>query len=558
MKLIERKFCLLILLILVSSSAFGQNDELEIQKNVWRLRAETITGNLLKETTKISNLECALLFAKLGELWWKHDQNVANAFFEKAVDTIFFYSPNNKKNDKKEYFSASRNILLVVGNHSPKQANRLTKILSETDKEFEDERNLNADVLMKYALQIVRENPNQAFQIGIIALRTGVPKEFYKLIFELRRNNRNLADRLFREAFSITKTSPSYDMLQGIQLAVLPESITTNFPSEISATTQQKTEVLNFLADFLVELSAKKRVKAISSCSSEAILVSRSMKFFETLLPQKAGIVRQAIDFCVESQNQGVFENLADPANSFDIDELLSLAEKNKDNFLLRIAYLTKAAILANNQEKYALVLKIVNGLTEEDLASDEEFWQSLRYNAAGNLAYIQFQEGNSQIALRTFQYVPQDYQPFAGMIFINKFSLEDNSSYGFRVKVLEEIRNGFLESERPFTEKSNYWFQLIKIFADYKLETQASEVFKEIVKSYNEFIFKQKENKTQIESNEILTAFSATLLEDQENSIFETVGLISESKSRLTANLAFLKITLQKLESLNSVSNQK
>lgn len=558
MKLIERKFCLIILLILVSSSAFGQNDELEIQKNVWRLRAETITGNLLKETTKISNLECALLFAKLGELWWKHDQNEANAFFEKAVDTIFFYSPNNKKNDKKEYFSTSRNILLVVGNHSPKQANRLTKILSETDKEFEDERNLNANVLMKYALQIVRENPNRAFQIGIIALRTGIPKEFYKLIFELRRSNQNLADRLFREAFSITKTSPSYDMLQGIQLAVLPESITTNFPSEISATTQQKTEVLNFLADFLVELSAKKRVKAISSCSSEAILVSRSMKFFETLLPQKAGIVRQAIDFCVESQNQGVFENLADPANSLDIDELLSLAEKNKDNFLLRIAYLTKAAILANNQEKYALVLKIVNGLTEEDLASDEEFWQSLRYNAAGNLAYIQFQEGNSQIALRTFQEVPQDYQPFARMIFINKFSLEDNSSYGFRVKVLEEIRNGFLESERPFTEKSNYWFQLIKIFADYKLETQASEVFKEIVKSYNEFIFKQKENKTQIESNEILTAFSATLLEDQENSIFETVGLISESKSRLTANLALLKITLQKLESLNSVSNQK
>jgi len=551
MKLIITKIYLIFLLLSVSAITFGQNDNLESQKILWRLRADTITSNLLRETTKISELERALLFAKLGDLWWETGKNLADNYFEKSVDGVFFYSPDSKK---KEYFDTTRKILSIISTRNQKQTQRLVKVLSDTDNRVEEDKNLNADALIKFALQIVKDNPRQAFQLGVIALQTGVPKDFYKLFWELRRNNQTLANYFFKEALAKAKTSPNYDMLQGIQFAVLPESNTINFPAEMSATSQQKIEVLNFLGDYLLELSAKKRVNAISSCSSEAILVSRLMRFFETLLPQKAGIVRQAIDSCVDAKNQSVFETLTNPSEKLDIDELLSLADKNKDNFLLRTAYLTKAGILANNQKKYAIVLKIVNSLTEEDLATDPEFWQALRFDAAGNLAYLQFQENDLESMRKTLQDVPASYQPFARMIFIQQLPSDDVSNYSFRVRVLDEIRQNFIQSERPFTEKSNSWFQLVKIYSKHNLEAQAADVFKEIVKSYNDFIAEEKDTKTQIDSSEIISAFSPELIEAQENSIFQTVSVINEPQSRISAKLVFLKITLQKLDSLNSV----
>ncbi len=549
MKFNGKIFCTFFLLF--SSILFGQDNKLESEKILWRLRADTITNNLLRETTKISELERALLFAKLGDLWWKTDKNQADNYFEKSVDGIFFYSPDDKKT---EYFDTTRKILSIISSRNQKQTKRLIKILSDTDKRFEADKDLNADALIKFALQIVKDNPSQAFQIGIIALQTGVPKDFYKLFWELRRYNQTLANQFFKEALAKVKTSPNYDMLQGIQFAVLPESNTTNFPAEMSATSQQKIEVLNFLADYLLELSAKKRVNVISSCSSEAILVSRSIRFFETLLPQKAGLVRQAIDSCIDVKNQSVFETLTNPSEKLEVEDLLNLADKNKDNFLVRTAYLTKAAMLANSQKKYALIIKIVNDLNEEDLTNDPDFWQSLRYDAAGKLAYIQFQESDLPSALKTLEDVPTSYQPFARIIFIKQFLEDDASSYSFRVRVLDEIRKDFIESDRPFNEKSVYWFELVKLYSNHKLETQAADVFKEIVKAYNDFTAEEKDTKTQMVSSEIMPAFSPELLERQESSIFQTVGLINEPKSRLNANLTFLKITLQKYELLKSV----
>lgn len=552
MKFNGRIFCVFFLLF--SSILFGQDNKLESEKILWRLRADTITSNLLRETTKISELERALLFAKIGDLWWKTDKNQADNYFEKSVDSIFFYSPDDKKN---EYFDTTREILSIISSRNQKQTKRLIKILSDTDKRFEADKDLNADALIKFALQIVKDNPNQAFQIGIIALQTGVPQDFYKLFWYLRRYNQTLANQFFKEALAKAKTSPNYDMLQGVQFAVLPESNTTNFPADMSATPQQKIEVLNFLGDYLLELSAKKRVNAISSCASEAIMVSRSMRFFETLLPQKTGLVRQAIDGCLDTKSQSIFETLTDLSGKFEVEELLDLAEKNKDDFLLRTAYLTKAVLMAHSQKKYALIIKIVNNLTEKDLNNDLDFWQMMRYEATGMLAFVQFQQNDSQGAIKTLQSIPESYQPFAGIVFIKQFPANDFSHYNFRVGILDEIRQKFIKSDRPYTEKIDYWILLVKFYSDHKLEPQAADVFKEIVQDYNEFIAEEKENKTLIDSEDFAKAFSPKLLESQEDSIFQTVSSINQPKSRINVALTFLKISLEKYEILKSVPSK-
>ena len=131
------------------------------------------------------------------------------------------------------------------------------------------------------------------------------------------------------------------------------------------------------------------------------------------------------------------------------------------------------------------------------------------------------------------------------------------NSAYlvfSFRIEVLDKARQEFIKSELPFTEKSYYRFLLAKFYSTHNLQVQASGVFREIVQEFNKSHSENKDGNIQIDSAEIMSTFSPTLLEAQESPIFETVGLISQSKSRLNVNLAFLKIALQKYESLNSV----
>ena len=484
----------------------------------------------------------------------KADPSQSNNWFEKSVDAVFFYSPDESKNNKKEYFETVRNILTVIADRNQKQANRLIKILSENDKNSEDETGSNADALIKYALQIVKDNPAKAAQIGSLALRVGPPKEFYKLIWELRRTNKSLADQLFNEAFSIAKVSRSYDMLQGIQLAVLPESTIYDFPAALSATPSQKLEVLNFFADYIVQLQASFTTGNISGCSVEAILISRSRMFFETLLPQKAGIVRQAIDGCLNKKTQSAFEKLEKPAKELDIQGLLDIADENKDNPIIRLGYLTKAVLLASNQKKYALVIKIVNSLTKEEMETDEEFWEQMRYDASGNLAFIQYKEGDLQNSDKTLADVPAAYRSFAQMVFVLQFPAEDKSSYNHRIEVLNNARTGFIKSEKPFTLKSDYWFQLVKLYSKHKLNEDASDVFREIIKAYNLTPTEKENNQTLISSGIIASVFSPTFLETQENSIFETVTLANEPTSRVNIYLALLKISLQKYKSLNDI----
>lgn len=559
MQLILKKFSVtsFALLFLLAAITFGQNNDVVTQKTLWRSRADAISGNLLRGSSKITELQRALLFARLGNLWLKSDKSQSNKWFEKSVDAVFFYSPKDTETDKKEYFDTTRNILSVISNNNQTQTNRLLKILSDTDKSSEDEKGSNANALISYALQIVKENPAKATQIGITALRVGHPKEFYKLIWELRRSNPTLADQLFREAFSIAKNSPDYYRLQGIQYAVLPESVISGFPANLSASPSQKIEVLNFFADYLVQRQAGYLTKTIPSCSSEAILIARSNKLFESLLPQKAGIVRQAIDACTDVKAQSAFENLEKPSKDLDIEELLDVADENKNNRLVRIGYLTKAVLLANVQKKYALVLKIVDNLSEEELAEDRDFWEEMRYDAAGNLAYIQFRDGDLQSSNKTLEDISTAYRPFAQTVFVIKSASEDKANYSYQVGVLNNAEKGFIKSEKPFGLKLNYWLQLVKLYSKYKLYNQAAETFREIIKSYNNALSEKESSQIQLDSATITAVFSPALLEAQENSIFETANSVSETTSRINVYLAFLNIALQKYESLNSVSTK-
>lgn len=176
-----------------------------------------------------------------------------------------------------------------------------------------------------------------------------------------------------------------------------------------------------------------------------------------------------------------------------------------------------------------------------------------MRYEAAGLLAYLQYKDKDIQSALKTLEDTPSPIRPFAQTVFGTQFLLNNNPDYNFLIQIIDKARDGFIKSEEPFTKKSDYWFQLIKIYSNFKLQGEAAAVFKEIIKAYNNAASEDENNPNQINSAKISAVFSDSLLEAQDNVIFNTTQSINEIESRTNANFAFLKITLQKYERLNS-----
>ena len=172
-----------------------------------RTRAETLTSNLLKDASNADALDRALLLAQLSDLWWPSERNQANAWIERAVDTLYFYPSEEVKAQSENFFRVSRQILALISARNQKQANRLLEILDKADDTPGKEKDLNSDALIEFALQIVKTNPGKAAELGTRAFHLGHPKGFYKLSWELRRYNAALADKFFRAALSYATTT---------------------------------------------------------------------------------------------------------------------------------------------------------------------------------------------------------------------------------------------------------------------------------------------------------------------------------------------------------------
>ena len=535
--------------------AIGRDDSSQQQRELWRTRADAITSRLLKEASNLDSLDGALLLVQLSDAWWEVDKNQANAWVEKAVDAIASYPSEEVKANSEKFFQTARQVLLVISNRNRKQSGRLVEILSEADKFADKEKDVNADSLIEFALQIVKENPAQAAQTGTLAFRVGQPKEFYRLSWELRRYNPALADQFFRTALSSATASRSPEALQRMLVAAFPENFVTNFPPNLAPPKALRTEFLSFLADHIAQQQYNFVHKSIQSCAGDARIVSRVKNHFADLLPQRSGTVQQAIDVCTAGQNPRPAQTQTQPASlkTSNPDELLKLADEVEGDPNVRGAYLFRAALAANQQKKYALSIKILEGMSEKEREPFADDWEELRHDSAGGLAYAQYKDGDLAGALATLQSVPDKLRPLAQVGFMLSTSPEDASTYSFGVEQLNNARRGLLKSELPFAKKASYWLNLVKLYSNYKLQTDAAEVFREIAASFNGALSDDKAAANSVASDQLIAdakrvipTLSPTFLEGHENSLLESVGSLKQARPRAQINLAFLKLALK------------
>ncbi|MGI8812113.1 MAG: hypothetical protein ACR2IH_06245 [Pyrinomonadaceae bacterium] len=543
-------------LLLGSFPALSQGDNLTTKRAIWVSRAETITDRLVKQTFKSDDLEKAILFSKLGNLWWPSDKAKSKIFFEKSVDTLFFYSSEEIKNNNLAYLQTVRQILKIIASKSPKQTSRLISILSDSEKVLAPNNGFSADTLMDFALSIVKDDSLRAAELGILSFRLGQPAKFFQLYWELRKIDSRSADRLLRTAMQSAQDSPSAQIASNLKNAVFPEINFPNAPESVRSSSLQKIEALKFLSDFVFQQQNKFINKLIGSCANEAGIVAPLQGQFASLLPDRLPAVAQSISVCVSggSSPSSGEANGTDSAEANTVEGLIKLADNSKDNLERRTYYLFRAVSLANDQKLYRIATEILENMSGEEQAIDREFWDTLRYTVASGYAFQQLKENDLSGAMKTLDRVPLNTRAFAKIGLALKCAPKDTVTREFCVSVIDDAMTDFAKTDKSSSEKYGFWLKAVKIYSDYGQNRSANSAFEAIAKEFNKDIADKKTADFHITSEAVMSVITADFLESHDQSLLQSADLLADQTSKTNTNLAFLSVALKRVEELSKL----
>src|ERR1041385_3924190 len=162
--------------ILLISLAPGllQQRNTKTSYDLWQVRSQTITNELIKDSSDLIPTEHARVWARLAERWWHDDPEQARSWMLKAVDIVEAV-PNKENADERERrLSAVHSILKIVAPLDQKCTARLVAILSKDAEEQAKGKNAaNTDGLIEAAVLLVEKEPRHARDLGSLALRLG-------------------------------------------------------------------------------------------------------------------------------------------------------------------------------------------------------------------------------------------------------------------------------------------------------------------------------------------------------------------------------------------------
>src|ERR1051325_1489285 len=80
-------FVLLALLTTLSLAALSASAQKE-GRELWQIRAQNITNDLLKDAADLSSMQRAVLWVKLGQRWWRDDPQRARNWIKNAIEVV--------------------------------------------------------------------------------------------------------------------------------------------------------------------------------------------------------------------------------------------------------------------------------------------------------------------------------------------------------------------------------------------------------------------------------------------------------------------------------------
>ena len=204
-------FLLLPLLFLTSGIAMAQTPKSDVEQQDAIELLKTLARSLKGEPDKIG---AGKVQARIADQLWTFDEPFARETFRWAFEAVTQPIPDTVPKEKQSSYiarqaSALKEVLKQFGTHDSKQAAAWLKRF-QTETVSDKPNNAPAetdssrlDLFMQIAAQLAMSDPEQAAQLGQLALSgTRVPEGFGSLLFSLSRNRRELSDEMFRASLA--------------------------------------------------------------------------------------------------------------------------------------------------------------------------------------------------------------------------------------------------------------------------------------------------------------------------------------------------------------------
>ena len=511
----------------------AQNDAREL----WLVRSQTLTSDLLKDGADLTSMQRAVLWVKLAQRWWREDPKRARIWITNAIEVVEQLPNKETPQERSERLDTARVLVTIVTPLDQKFTKRLMVVLTSEVKSAKAEGN-NADALIDAAVAVVKDDPRRAAELGALALRTGTPDNLDSLLFPLRKQDPKLADSLFVQALPLAKQEPGSKLTNSLMYVAFPAQ--RGQAGDIPVPPEPLR--IELLQIFLTLLNPANGDDPKSICGAVTWL-SPIFSEFERLLPQQMPVVRQAISKC-QSVSPLVQMTIDDNTRSQPLNTVESLLKAAADatETHVRTVYKSRAGYLAKEHNDYELAIKILDDMSKEEREFMNESWPSFRWQWAADGAIDHYKNDRFREMNFLLEAVPSDLRPLAKAAFIAWLPEQAGSETAPLIQILNDAVAGLRGSSIPEWDKYNWYFSLLRSTVKYQ-PGDANAVLKDAIASLN----KVKDEQT-LNSTDWLKYLGATLVEMDEFVVKDALASVTPAPIRAQLRLALLDATLQRI----------
>ena len=531
---------LVLIVLALPCSIFAQRSKPAPQTDnadeLWRVRAQTITDDVLKDTSSLNSLRRALVWAKLAEIWWLADQRRAQTWITSAVEIVEQVPNRESPQERQQRMGTAKFLLNVASRFDQKLSQRLITLVTDVDESTSaDDRDGSANSLIHVAIRT--DDPKRASELGAQALRIGIPSDIADLLFALRGRDVKLADTLFVQALNVARKEESPNLLDALTYAAFPAQKGVAGPVS-TPPDNLKAELLKLHAAYL-SAHANELQNGLSVCWAVSGFIVPVLPEFDRLLPQEALVVRQTVQKC-RAVIPNSREELETPGSSQSLNTVEALLKASAESEIssMRALYQYRAAVIAKDHGDYERALKILDNMSDESRELMQGSWDAYRWDWAASAALDHFQNGRLVEMNLVLDAVPAKLQPFAKMAFLDRLPVKKLPAGTPTIQFLNEAATGLRKSSMAESEKYDWYFGLLKLTLRYQ-RSDAVPVFKEAIASLNRATTADAKF---LDTNQFANFLPASLLEMDEFAVKETLASVTNLEARTQLRLQLLR----------------
>ena len=531
---------LVLIVLALPCSIFAQRSKPAPQTDnadeLWRVRAQTITDDVLKDTSSLNSLRRALVWAKLAEIWWLADQRRAQTWITSAVEIVEQVPNRESPQERQQRMGTAKFLLNVASRFDQKLSQRLITLVTDVDESTSaDDRDGSANSLIHVAIRT--DDPKRAAELGAQALRMGIPSDIADLLFALRGRDVKLADGLFVQALNVARKEESPNLLDALTYAAFPAQKGVAGPVS-TPPDNLKAELLKLHAAYL-SAHANELQNGLSVCWAVSGFIVPVLPEFDRLLPQEALVVRQTVQKC-RAVIPNSREELETPGSSQSLNTVEALLKASAESEIssMRALYQYRAAVIAKDHGDYERALKILDNMSDESRELMQGSWDAYRWDWAARAALDHFQNGRLVEMNLVLDAVPAKLQPFAKMAFLDRLPVKKLPAGTPTIQFLNEAATGLRKSSMAESEKYDWYFGLPKLTLRYQ-RSDAVPVFKEAIASLNRATTADAKF---LDTNQFANFLPASLLEIDEFAVKETLASVTNLEARTQLRLQLLR----------------